>query len=98
MFVRLHPEADSELAESAAWIEKQRAAHGERFIAAYQEARDWLRQYERIGPRVGRRVRSKQILGFPYAIIYVISDDEILILAIAHHSRRPGYWRSRLHP
>jgi toxin ParE1/3/4 len=33
---------------------------------------------------------------FPYAIIYVVTDDALMVLAIAHTSRRPGYWRHRL--
>jgi len=33
---------------------------------------------------------------FPFDLFYVIGDADILILAIAHESRRPGYWRSRL--
>jgi len=32
---------------------------------------------------------------FPYSLIYTESGDEIRILAVAHHSRRPGYWRGR---
>ena len=33
---------------------------------------------------------------FPYAVLYTIEDDYILIVAIAHGKRRPGYWRHRL--
>ena len=33
---------------------------------------------------------------FPCAIIYSLLDDEILVLAVAHHRRRPFYWRDRL--
>jgi toxin ParE1/3/4 len=32
---------------------------------------------------------------FPFALIYRIERDEVQILAVAHHSRRPGYWRER---
>jgi hypothetical protein len=32
---------------------------------------------------------------FPYSLIYAALVDEIRILAVAHHSRRPGYWRDR---
>jgi len=40
-----------------------------------------------------RRVRLRR---FPYAIYYHIEDpDHILILAVAHHKRRPGYWLRR---
>jgi hypothetical protein len=32
---------------------------------------------------------------FRYALIYTVVGDQIRILAVAHHSRRPGYWRGR---
>lgn len=32
---------------------------------------------------------------FPYAILYVEKPDHVLILAIAHFKRRPGYWREQ---
>jgi toxin ParE1/3/4 len=32
---------------------------------------------------------------FPYAIIYLISEDRIQIIAVAHCKRKPGYWKSR---
>jgi toxin ParE1/3/4 len=32
---------------------------------------------------------------FPYWLVYMVSEDEIRVLAVAHHSRRPGYWKER---
>jgi toxin ParE1/3/4 len=32
---------------------------------------------------------------FPYGILYTIEPDYILILAVMHCSRKPGYWKSR---
>ena len=33
---------------------------------------------------------------FPYSIVYEILAERIVIVAIAHGSRRPGYWSRRL--
>ena len=33
---------------------------------------------------------------FPYQIIYRVEGEAIRVLAIAHHRRRPGYWRKRI--
>ena len=38
--------------------------------------------------RVSRRVL---VSGFPYHVVYRLADDAIVILAIAHMKRRPGY-------
>jgi len=33
---------------------------------------------------------------FPYALIYIERPEFVLIVAVAHFKRRPGYWRERL--
>ena len=33
--------------------------------------------------------------GFPYRLIYRERDDDLYIVAIAHPSRHPGYWKQR---
>jgi hypothetical protein len=39
-----------------------------------------------------RRVRLDR---FPYSIVYRRSADVLVIIALAHHRRRPAYWRGR---
>jgi toxin ParE1/3/4 len=33
---------------------------------------------------------------FPYGVLYTIEPDFILIVAVMHGSREPGYWKQRL--
>jgi hypothetical protein len=40
-------------------------------------------------------VRRFLLPRFPFAVAYVIRGDDVLVLAIAHTRRRPGYWRGR---
>lgn len=46
--------------------------------------------------RTDRVVRRMPVRRFPYRVVWVITDDEIYVVAIAHTHRRPGYWRHRL--
>jgi hypothetical protein len=43
-----------------------------------------------------RLTRRYPLKNFPYRLIYAIRPDEIHIVAVAHTSRKPFYWRSRL--
>lgn len=95
MRVENHAEADLELVEESRYIELQREGYGERFIAAFEDARDLISVYPRIGRKEGR-VRVRKIRRFKYNVIYAVRKDSILIVAIAHTSKRPGYWRHRL--
>lgn len=40
-------------------------------------------------------IRRCQTNRFAYGIIYAVSDEEILIIAVAHNRQAPEYWRSR---
>jgi hypothetical protein len=40
--------------------------------------------------------QRRQVKGFPYTIFYLNEPDMIVILAIAHISRRPGYGNKRI--
>ena len=35
---------------------------------------------------------------FPYDVVVVERQNETIVVAFAHHSRQPGYWRDRLRP
>ena len=41
-------------------------------------------------------VRRRVLRRNPFAIVYLIDDGAIVIVAVAHHKRRPGYWLPRL--
>ena len=43
--------------------------------------------------RPDRRVAVLDL--FPFTLPYQITADEIVVLALAHTSRRPGYWSRR---
>jgi len=39
-----------------------------------------------------RRIVLKR---FPFSVIYRLLEGQLQIVAVAHHKRRPGYWRTR---
>lgn len=40
-------------------------------------------------------IHTYTILRFPYKIFYIIEKTEIIIIAVAHHHRKPDYWINR---
>jgi hypothetical protein len=98
--VRLLDEAANEATEAAAWYESQRAGLGADFARAIDAALDLLE--EEIVPltvipgRHGNRVKRLMLKRFPYDVVVTESRDEIVVVAFAHQSRRPGYWKARL--
>jgi plasmid stabilization system protein ParE len=88
----VHPLADQE----ASSAEARRPGYGERFFAEYSAA---IAKIEQL-PNAWRRLddtgtRCFHLNRFPYGIVYRVDGDDIMIVAVAHESRKPGYWRDR---
>lgn len=90
--VRLHAEAEEELLERALSLEGSRA---DEFLDAFWAKAHDLAAYPKIG-HVRRGVRQFRIARFRCSIVYLEHAHEIYVIAVAHHSRKPGYWRYRL--
>lgn len=88
--------ASVEFKEAIAWYRARSIGAARRFNEEVVVAEKLLAQHPRIGKRVGAEARSLCVNDFPYTLIYLVEKDEILVVAVAHHSRRPGYWHDRL--
>lgn len=51
--------------------------------------------YPLIATEIEPDIRIFFLNRFPYSLIYGIEGDEIVIIALAHQSREPGYWADR---
>ncbi len=47
-------------------------------------------------PKFEGDVRVKQVRRFPYSILYLIEESEIVLHSIIQQERKPGYWKHRL--
>jgi hypothetical protein len=60
----------------------------------------FVKQFPETGFRMPRtkdiHVRRVLIDRFEYAIVFALLEDEIVIVAVHHQHRRPGYWKPRL--
>ena len=46
-------------------------------------------------PLISKEIRRKLLDRFPYSFLYVIEDEVIRVIAVAHQKRRPKYWYNR---
>lgn len=99
--VRFEDEADVEYRLAGRWYEERREHLGVEFFDAVDATIDQIANLPRSGARVPRLpatlpVGKRSVTGFPYAVIYLETPTEIRILAVAHDSRKPRYWRDRV--
>ena len=79
------------------WYGQTGAVAQAAFLRALESALDQLALFPRSGAAVGRS-EARQILltGHPYWLVYALRGNTIVLLALAHTSRRPRYWKKRL--
>jgi toxin ParE1/3/4 len=94
--VGYHPLARSEMEEVALYYEERRPGLGDRFDMAVTSVENLLSENPQIGQPHKRGTRKFKVRGFPYALIYREQKDQIVIVAVAHFRRKPGYWANRV--
>ena len=101
MRLKLHPEAENELFEAAAWYDDQLEGLGDDLVAEMGSWLEVIAEEPGMWPRWPKspdaippiqRVLARR---FPYAIAYQTYSEYVAILAFAHTSRRPFYWADR---
>ncbi|MDP2792818.1 MAG: type II toxin-antitoxin system RelE/ParE family toxin [Sulfurisoma sp.] len=96
MKIEFHPEALAEFRDAAAYYEKHQPVLGSRFINAVESAIAHIKESPTSWRIVEDDVRRYLTKVFPYAVLYSIEDGYILIVAVMHCRREPGYWRKRV--
>ena len=94
MNLRFLDPAEEEMLAAAQVYEDQAVGLGERFLDEVEGCVDLLLDRPHIGKRVGE-FRRLPLRKFPFTLIYALEDDDLVVVAVSHHRRRPGYWMGR---
>ncbi|MDD5558901.1 type II toxin-antitoxin system RelE/ParE family toxin [Candidatus Methylomirabilis sp.] len=94
--VRYHEAAEDELLHEIGYLELRANGLGRRFFAEVRRTEKLISQFPESAEEIRPGIRKRILQKFRYSLIYSIEEDVLLILAVAHHSRRPGYWVGRI--
>jgi len=96
MRLRSHPGARRDFNLAIDWyIAEAGKPTAANFAADVEQLRSLILDNPRIGTPGRSDTRSFVFKRFPYTLIYRVRGDVLEVLALAHHSRRPGYWAKR---
>jgi len=96
MIASVSPEADRELIESALFYAREGGAEvALAFIAEYERVIALLCTHPKLGAPWGNNRRRFSLRKFSYSVVYYIRGDDLRVIALAHHRRKPGYWAPR---
>ena len=96
MRIEFHPEALAEFTDSAQYYASRQENLGHRFISAVEVVLDRIQQNPHVGRVIEEDIRRSLTHVFPYAVLYSLERDYLLIIAVMHCHREPGYWRHRV--
>lgn len=92
-----HHEAKTDLREAVDYYDGKRTGLGNEFVVEVGHSTARIAESPQLGSIYrNSAVRHVQTDRFPYVIYYLERDSFILVVAVAHGRRRPGYWKSRL--
>ena len=95
MGVVLHPLAEAELLEAVSFYEGRASGLGKDFILDFEKTLQQIDENPEVGVRMGTRVRRHLFRRFPFSLLYRPDGEDLRVLALMHHRRRPGYWKGR---
>jgi plasmid stabilization system protein ParE len=96
MRCEFHPQARVEYLEAVAYYEKRQAGLGARFVSEVESAIQRIVEAPLRWRSIEGEIRRCLTRIFPYGVLYAVESDYVLVLAVMHHSRKPGYWRNRV--
>jgi len=90
------PPALGELHDAAAfYTESANIDLGLAFVAEFERTVNVILANPTLGMIFRGNRRRYLLRRFPYSVIYQVTSDELRVIAVAHHRRRPGYWTGR---
>jgi len=95
MTVRFHPAARVELREARLWYEERSPLSAVAFAQEVDAAVSRIAEATMRYPVAEHGTRRVLLDRFPYNVFYRVGIEEIVVVAIAHQRRRPGYWSGR---
>lgn len=93
--ISFHPEATEEYVASYAWYYERGRHLSEAFEHEIERALRLIVDAPERWPTYKGKYRRILVRRFPYSLIYTNTDTQIVVIAVAHGRRKPGYWKKR---
>lgn len=90
------PEAEQEMIEAALYYQSLSSGLGDDYLAEVERAVHSIATSPQTWPILEGDLRRRLIKRFPFGVLYRIEADKILIVAVAHLRKKPGYWKNRI--
>lgn len=87
--------AEGDFTEGLRWYAERSLRAAEGFDAEFDHALEVISADPQRFPFCDERHRFYMMSRYPYQVIYREQAGEIVVIAVAHAKRQPGYWSGR---
>jgi toxin ParE1/3/4 len=92
----LHPGAQQDLHDAATFYRERGGEPLPRLLfEEFERAVEVLMRNPDTGAPTFAQARKYIMKRFPFSVCYIVNEDELLIIAVTHHRRRPNFWKNR---
>ena len=92
---RFLEEAEAEFLKEVQFYADVQVKGAARFRMAVEEAAARAFAFPMAGQPYRSRTRRVFVKGYPFFLVYRPETEGIVVLAVVHEARRPGYWLTR---
>jgi toxin ParE1/3/4 len=95
MVLEFRREATEEMIEATSYYEDCEPGLGVRFRLEVESMCAGILRHALLWSERRGGYRRVNLAGFPYYIAYCIRGERLFVIAVAHASRHPDYWKTR---
>ena len=96
MKVRFLTVAQQEVDDAYEWFEASTEGRGLEFLDELDRVVRLIRTFPFAASEIEPEIRRSLLPRFPYAIVYGIDEQTLVVIAVTHTHRQPRYWIDRL--
>ena len=94
--LRFHPQAEQEYLTALGWYRERSLIAAINFESAFEQAVERIAEASQRWPIYFNNFRKYTLRQFPFSLVYQEFSSEIVVFAVAHGRRQPGYWMDRV--
>jgi plasmid stabilization system protein ParE len=93
--VEFHPGAEEDADGAHKWYTERSLIAARAFLTELTASVEKVAEAPERWPAYLSGTRRYLFPNFPFSLVYRVRVEAVIVVAVAHHRRRPGYWRER---
>jgi len=94
--LEFHPEVTNDIKGSYLWYEDKLQGLGNRFLNELEDGYTSIQNFPDTWANFQYGFKRYILNKFPFSILYKVTDEKIVVVAVMHNSRKPNYWLDRV--